>query len=70
VIDGWWQGIPGMRVGGRRQLIIPPSLGFTQMPELQDATTFFDVVLVEIRPQQPAGVGGGEGGGGVEASVG
>ncbi|HKG40471.1 MAG TPA: FKBP-type peptidyl-prolyl cis-trans isomerase [Conexibacter sp.] len=56
VIDGWWQGIPGMRVGGRRQIVIPPSLGFTTNPELQDATTYFDVVLVEIRPQQPAGV--------------
>lgn len=59
VIDGWWQGIPGMRVGGRRQLIIPPSLGFTQNPELQGATTYFDVVLVEIRPQQPAGLAQG-----------
>ena len=59
VIDGWWQGIPGMRVGGRRQIIIPPSRGFTQTPELQGATTFFDVVLVEIRPQTPAGLGGG-----------
>ncbi len=56
VIDGWWQGVPGMRVGGRRQIIIPPSLGFTTNPELQNATTFFDIVLVEIRPQQPPGV--------------
>jgi FKBP-type peptidyl-prolyl cis-trans isomerase len=59
VIDGWWQGIPGMRVGGRRQIIIPPSLGFTQTPELQGATTYFDVVFVELRPQTPAGLGGG-----------
>lgn len=56
VIDGWWQGIPGMRVSGRRQIIIPPSLGFTTNPELQEATTFFDVVLVEIRPLQPRGL--------------
>jgi FKBP-type peptidyl-prolyl cis-trans isomerase len=56
VIDGWWQGIPGMRVSGRRQIIVPPSLGFTTNPELQEATTFFDVVLVEIRPQRPAGL--------------
>ena len=60
VIEGWWQGIPGMRVGGRRQLIIPPSLGFTTNPTLANATTFFDVVLVEIRPQRPAGLGGQE----------
>lgn len=65
VIDGWWQGIPGMRVGGERRILIPPSLGFTSNPNpsVQGATTYFDVVLNEVIPQRPAGLGGGGSGG-------
>lgn len=51
VIAGWEDGLLGMRVGGRRQLIIPPFLAFG--PEVYgripaDATLVFDVTLVEL----------------------
>ena len=47
VIPGWDQGIEGMKVGGRRQLIIPPDLAYSaegQPPTIKGGETLIFVV--------------------------
>ena len=60
VITGWDEGVRGMKVGGKRQLIVPPKLGYGDIgsppaiPRL--ATLVFEIELVGLPPASPAGV--------------
>ncbi|GAA1584144.1 FKBP-type peptidyl-prolyl cis-trans isomerase [Actinomadura kijaniata] len=53
VIKGWDMGIPGMKVGGRRKLVIPPHLAYgdhSPSPRIKPGETLIFVVdLVEVR---------------------
>lgn len=49
LIAGWQEGIPGMKVGGRRQLVIPPRLAYgeTGGHRLSGRTLVFVIDLID-----------------------
>lgn len=52
VIAGWDRGVVGMKVGGLRRLIIPPSLGYggsRSGPLPPNATMLFEIELLEVQ---------------------
>jgi peptidylprolyl isomerase len=53
VIQGWVNGIQGMKVGGRRELIIPPALGYKNVAQSSipaNSTLIFVVDLLAVTP--------------------
>jgi peptidylprolyl isomerase len=61
IIEGWAQGLVGVQAGGRRQLVVPPDLGYgpegdpPTIPPNSTLVFVIDVLDVEKAPAQPGG---------------
>jgi FKBP-type peptidyl-prolyl cis-trans isomerase len=60
VIEGWKEGIPGMKEGGVRRLLIPAEKAYGANPPQgssipANAALVFDVTLIKVNPPSPQG---------------
>jgi peptidylprolyl isomerase len=61
IIEGWAQGLVGVQAGGRRQLVVPPDLGYgpegdpPTIPPNSTLVFVIDVLDVQKAPAQPGG---------------
>ena len=46
IVEGWVKGIPGMKEGGRRALVIPPDLGYGEAGSPPDIAPYETLVFV------------------------
>lgn len=53
VIDGWKEGVPGMKVGGKRRLIIPAAMAYGETSPSPDipanSALVFDIELIDVK---------------------